>query len=408
MQHSILWFVDFDPEQKMCHGGSLRWFNLSREIIQQTHQVFFAINKNVDDLDKKIDFLEELKLSGLISGFFLIDYQLPEKALFLKRITFRHPSVINQIYKNEQVRISKEVKHIIDNQQITSLVISDRNAFFLLKMLKGQIPLLVDWVDSYTLYFTRSIRAKIQQKTLSSLLSDIKNIIAVWEEERYYGQIADVNLFASPIDTNHFKSLHEKTTCFPLLNGIDLPATIPNVDKIPNRLIFTGTMNWPPNYEAALWFIRYVMPHILEQRPDIQFIVAGRNPVKELLSHHNTNIIIKGAVEDMSNEIAKSALYVAPLITGGGFKNKILEAIINNTFIIASNKAVEFLPKHFYEQMVITDDPQQMAKAILLYLKSPATYVDRLEKLFSMTRTEFTWQYHANNLLSYINSVVTN
>lgn len=71
----------------------------------------------------------------------------------------------------------------------------------------------------------------------------------------------------------------------------------------------------------------HVFPGLLEQLPDAQLVIAGANPPAFLKARASPNIAITLYAEDLNREIARSALYVAPLTTGSGFKNKIVECL---------------------------------------------------------------------------------
>jgi glycosyltransferase involved in cell wall biosynthesis len=113
-------------------------------------------------------------------------------------------------------------------------------------------------------------------------------------------------------------------------------------------------------------------------------------------------VTILGAVEDMHREIAKSAVYVAPLISGGGFKNKILEAIVSGTFVVASPTAVEFFDAAFRDLLLVADSPQLMAGHVAAVLADPGRYSARLEGLRRRVHEEFTWERRADELVRLV------
>ena len=41
---TLLWLIGLDHASGMRHGGNLRWFNLSRELLARGHTVYFGIN----------------------------------------------------------------------------------------------------------------------------------------------------------------------------------------------------------------------------------------------------------------------------------------------------------------------------------------------------------------------------
>lgn len=94
------------------------------------------------------------------------------------------------------------------------------------------------------------------------------------------------------------------------------------------RVIFTGVMNYTPNFEGAKFLIKEVVPLLKDL--DIEFVLAGLNPPEELVklaTGHESKIKVLGAVPSIEEEILSSELYVSPLFSGAGAKNKVLTAL---------------------------------------------------------------------------------
>ena len=84
---TLLWLIGLDHVSGMRHGGNLRWFNLSRELLARGHTVYFAINgADGADLPARIDYLDELKRNGFISGHFVLDYRSPRERARLAQL----------------------------------------------------------------------------------------------------------------------------------------------------------------------------------------------------------------------------------------------------------------------------------------------------------------------------------
>ncbi len=157
-------------------------------------------------------------------------------------------------------------------------------------------------------------------------------------------------------------------------------------------------MDFPPNYESALWFIERVLPLLLQQRKDIKLVIAGANPIEALRMRAGPHIEVTGYVADMREEIAKSELYVAPLVCGGGFKNKVVEAITSGTYVAATSLAVEFLPPEMRNKLLVADEPGQMVAAILAYLENPQKFAPELAELRRLISEELSWARQAREL----------
>ena len=118
----------------------------------------------------------------------------------------------------------------------------------------------------------------------------------------------------------------------------------------------------------------------------------------ELRARANDHIEITGFAPDLNQEIARSALYIAPLITGSGFKNKIAEALANGTYVVGTSTSVEFLEAGIRNLLTVVDEPVAMADAIVQFLRDPAKYDERTARLRDTVREQFTWGRRAAEL----------
>lgn len=111
-------------------------------------------------------------------------------------------------------------------------------------------------------------------------------------------------------------------------NGVALPPEAELVDEaaLPT-LSFTGTLDYPPNIDAVRYAAIEIWPRIRRAVPGARFVIAGRNPVPELLALDGRDGIgIAADVPDMAPVLGRSWASIAPMRTGVGIKNKVLEA----------------------------------------------------------------------------------
>lgn len=395
---SILWIVDFEPGRGMTHGGSLRWFNLAKVLVKQGHNIYFATRDDKDDIEERKAFLESLKQSNVITDYLIINCKPINYSFFEKALGY-YPSVVSRFHEEENLEIYSQVKGFIEKNGIDSLILSDM--FFLTPLFKDELPVSIDWIDSHTLYFYRSVLNNIKKRRLKKIFTGLRNLFIIYLYERYYGKLSKINMFASPIDSNHFRKIHGGIKSYPLLNGIDFPPII-DTEREQNRLIFTGSMDFEPNYEASIWFIDNVLPLVLKKKSNTKFVVAGRYPTQALKDRASESVIILGEVENIFEEIAKSCLYVAPLISGGGFKNKVLEALATKSFIVSTQKGVEFLPKSIREKILVADNPEEFAGNIINFLDNSSYYMSRTPSLLYEIQQQFSWENRARELLSLV------
>jgi glycosyltransferase involved in cell wall biosynthesis len=343
-------------------------------------------------------YLDGLVLNRVISGYFETVYEYPAWRGRLASL-LSCPPLANWLLRRYQGSIAIAVNDLLTAQNVDVCLIGERRLLFLLSTLKKRTRVIIDWGDSFVLYYARQIQARLGARRLRGLARDLRELVSACLLERYYGRRSDANLVVSPVDKGCLDRINGvQSKNHVLLNGLRQPPQQQPAQKMPNRIVFTGNMNFPPNYEGALWFIDHVMPLVRRSRPDVEFVVAGRNPVPELMEKASKCVTILGAVDDIHHEIAKSAVYVAPLISGGGFKNKVLEAISSGTFVVATPIAVEFLDKRFRDLLLVGGTPEEMAARICSVLNDPELHKIRLERLRQRIYDEFTWEKRADEL----------
>jgi glycosyltransferase involved in cell wall biosynthesis len=385
----------------MNHGGSLRYFNLSKELIGKGHEVYFVIIKSEPaESALKRQYLEALQEQGMVTGYYEIEKDQYPRLRGKAGSLISYPGAANRLLRKYQSPAVSRLREIISERQINLAIFNDRNQLFLLPSLPREIKVVIDWVDSSVLFFEREIKLSWGARKLNGVPRAMRCLVDALAQEHYYSKLSDINLLVSPVDKKCLDSLNgtpQKNRV--LLNGLRIEMGSNGTGKISNRIIFSGNMDFEPNYMGALWFIDHVLPLLLKERGDLKLVIAGANPVPELLARADEHVEVTGYVEDMGREIAMSAVYVAPLVSGGGFKNKVVEAIAHGTFVIATPMAVEFLDTSLQQYLLIADTPEDIARHVLSYLDDPGRFDERLKTLQKVISTEFTWEKRSDELI---------
>ena len=258
--------------------------------------------------------------------------------------------------RSQQQQALNEILYEVRRRDCDLIVLQQRMYLFAIDELKKRVSVVIDWCDSFALAWWRSIKLMIRQGDLKNLGNAIRHLITSAADESYYPGKVNANLVVSQIDKrtiDHLSRAPEFIHLIPI--GVSFPASPPRCDRVPDRMIFTGWMDFPPNYEAALWFLDRVFPLILKVKPTAQFIIAGANPVPALTARINHSVQVTGAVPNLSLEIARSQIYVAPLVSGSGFKTKVIEAIAAGTYVVGTSYAAEFLTPELRECVTVAE-----------------------------------------------------
>jgi len=155
-------------------------------------------------------------------------------------------------------------------------------------------------------------------------------------------------------------------------NRLDESYWDPQATSVPSEIvswqpyvIFTGSMDYFPNVDAAVYFCRECLPRLRRIVPGLRFVIAGRKPtrsVRRLASE--SHVIVTGAVPDMRPLLRGAEAAVAPLRVARGVQNKVLEAMAMDLPVISTSKVASALPGPLASYLWVEDDPGRMAKRI--------------------------------------------
>jgi glycosyltransferase involved in cell wall biosynthesis len=166
---------------------------------------------------------------------------------------------------------------------------------------------------------------------------------------------------------DYFPKFREKIEVIP--NCINMEDyTDLNVTPKSNHLIFSGSFTYEANYEAMQWFVGKVYPRILEQIPDAHLLITGDHANRVLPSMKN--ITLTGYVDDIKSLIASCSVSIAPLLSGGGTRLKILEAMALGTPVVATSKGAEGLGAQSGRDLLIADAPDAFAECVVKILRN--------------------------------------
>jgi glycosyltransferase involved in cell wall biosynthesis len=163
------------------------------------------------------------------------------------------------------------------------------------------------------------------------------------------------------------------STTIPICVDPEEQALIPRV-QYPRTITHLGTMFWPPNIEGVLWFAYEVLPHVLAQVPEVQFVIIGKNPPEEIrtLALQNPNIQVTGYVANPTPHLAETAVFIVPLRAGGGMRVKIPDAWCWGVPVISTSIGAEGTDAQHGSNALIADTPEDLAAEVVRVLQNPA------------------------------------
>lgn len=141
----------------------------------------------------------------------------------------------------------------------------------------------------------------------------------------------------------------------------------------PNHIVHIGTMYWPPNTDAVLWFVRHVYPRIRAARPDVMFDVIGTRPTRSVrtLADESAGIRVTGYVADPTPYLERAAAVIVPLRVGSGMRVKILTALAQGLPVVSTSLGCAGIAVESGRHLLIADQPDDFAAATLRLLDDP-------------------------------------
>jgi glycosyltransferase involved in cell wall biosynthesis len=157
-------------------------------------------------------------------------------------------------------------------------------------------------------------------------------------------------------------------------NGVDCRAFAPDRQRreIEGRVIFTGSMDYHPNEQAAHYFADAIWPRVRAEVTDPTWYLVGAHPpasFKRLAAI--PGVIVTGAVPETQPYLAEAAVAVAPLLVGGGTRLKILEALAMGKAVVTTSLGCEGLDVVPSEHLLVADEPGAFAEAVTRLLRDP-------------------------------------
>lgn len=184
--------------------------------------------------------------------------------------------------------------------------------------------------------------------------------------ERAYGSLLDRAWVVTETDRHAMRWVAGVRGVDLVPNGVDgehfTPLDVPQGER---TCTFWGRLDFGPNVQALEFFCRSVWPLVRREHPDAKFTVYGFSPTRPVL-----DLIGKDGIElvpdlpDLRAAVAQHQVVVLPFVSGGGIKNKLLEAAAMGKSIVCSPVALNGLRKPTESRMVLARTPEQWAAGL--------------------------------------------
>lgn len=267
------------------------------------------------------------------------------------------------------------------------------------------IPAVIDLVDEPTLGMWREFRAA---RSVSEKLRCGKMVIELIPYERRLGRRVDTFVFSGQADADSLQRIIPGVRTRIIPTGIDQEYFCPRPQNGGGNvlqpvksfdLMLSGNMDFTPNIAAVEYFHREVFSLIKERRPSARWAIVGANPapaIKALAA--DPQIQVTGFVEDIRPWFMGAGVVVSPLVSGGGFKTKVMEAWAMGKAVVATPLGCVGLRVREGENICLARTPSEFAEQTLALLNDPTRAAAIGQAAWQTVQEDHSWEMLAARL----------
>jgi glycosyltransferase involved in cell wall biosynthesis len=254
----------------------------------------------------------------------------------------------------------------------------------------------------HAIFFQHNVETVIWRRRLEHASNPLRRAYFKLQADRMYhyerrvSQAAGHIVAVSQTDAAEMRRLFDVTRVTEIPTGVNIeyfrppaPTTAPSTD-----LVFIGSMDWLPNVDGVLYFVREILPLIRRVRPDTTLAIVGRTPSPEIsqLATQDPRIQVTGTVPDIRPYLWNSALAIVPLRIGGGTRLKIYEAMAAQIPVVSTTIGAEGLSVNPPHDIRLADSPGHFAEQCLELLANPQLRATLSQAATGMVTAHFSWE----------------
>jgi len=262
---------------------------------------------------------------------------------------------------------------------------------------KFDIPKVIDYQD----VFSKGVERRIDRSPIylkPALFLEYKRLL------KYENQVFDwfdYKTIISKPDRDLIQ--HPKRDEIDIVpNGVDYDFFHPMDSEKDFDLVFTGNMGYPPNIHAAEFLVNRILPIVHKKKPTLRLLISGASPDPRVIALKSEFVEISGWVDDIRNSYARAKIFIAPMQTGTGLQNKLLEAMAMKIPSITSDLANASLGAKDGKEILVGKTNLDFAKHINSLLESDLLCDNIAQAGYDFVHKTYDWKKSTNIITSSI------
>ena len=371
-------------------GDKLRLYHQIKEL-SRNHEIYLVSlsteTVNQDSLEAIAEFCEEIKVFKISKWFSSL------KALIA--ISGNQPSQVSYFYRKS---IHRQLKQICKGWNPDLIYCQLVRMAPYAKSLP--YPKVIDFMDAFSISFHR--RALHEGLLKRSFFKIESRKLKIFEDE-LLKQFPACTII-SDADKSEIGNGINNAHLHVISNGIDTNYFRQNNENIDYEILFVGNMGYHPNVVAAKYLVQRLIPKLGKS---MKLLIAGARPTKEVKNLQSSQVFISGWMEDIRNAYDNAGIFVAPIFSGAGQQNKILEAMSMKKICITTPLVNKAIGAVHGEHLFIAETEIEFVERIRDIIKNKGKYAKIGSAARNFVNANFSWETE-NYKLEHLFSKVKN
>lgn len=243
-------------------------------------------------------------------------------------------------------------------------------------------------------------------------LFGLKQALAVAALRRWVMPAMDALIAVAPRDATSLAQACQKPVAV-LPNGVHLPDRAELSMMREPLVVFTGAMQFPPNERAACWLAERVWPRVLrgfagtsmseeaDGRPRLAIVGTSPSPRVQRLARQ-PGVTVTGEVPNVGDWLRRARVAVAPMRSGSGIKNKVLEACAMACPVVATPYGAAGLRPGPDRGLLVRNTAATFAEAVVKLLQDPSRAAQLGLRARGMVAQQYAWSQVTAHLLGIL------
>jgi sugar transferase (PEP-CTERM/EpsH1 system associated) len=187
-------------------------------------------------------------------------------------------------------------------------------------------------------------------------------------------------------------------------NGVDTTFWTQNDFQRPSYdLVFVGNLGYGPNKASALYLVNQIIPELKKRNRQVSVLIAGARPGSEIEGlNHFTNVTVKGWMDDIREAYRDGRIFVAPMFSGLGLQNKILEAMSMGLPCVTTSMVNNAIGATSGVHILVADTLQDMTDSIEFLLDHPVQSEQIAHAGREFVQNHFNWNEQVTKMEDFI------